>query len=89
MNLFHCLIIILPFSKLSPALPDPPSNCEINNRILHCDPGHDGGLPQRFLLEALEVRTSQPLDVDNEISTLNDQVSAVRCAVLGNKFKNE
>lgn len=73
--------------KFSPALPDPPRNCEVSNRILHCEPGHDGGLPQRFLLEALEVRTSQLLDVDNEISTLNDQVSAVRCAVLGKEIE--
>lgn len=62
---------------ISPALPEPPSNCEIENELLHCEPGHDGGLPQRFLLEALEVRhRAETAREDNEISTMNDQVSA-------------
>ncbi|KAL0869428.1 hypothetical protein ABMA27_007663 [Loxostege sticticalis] len=62
-----CLFRIMPA-----ALPEPPSNCEIENEVLRCEPGHDGGLAQRFLLEALEVRPSVPVQ-DNEISTLNDQ----------------
>ncbi|CAD0203705.1 unnamed protein product [Chrysodeixis includens] len=64
-----CLFRILPA-----ALPEPPSNCEIENDLLHCEPGHDGGLPQRFLLEALEVRhRTETAHEDNEISTMNDQ----------------
>ncbi|XP_047033764.1 hemicentin-1-like [Helicoverpa zea] len=64
-----CLFRILPA-----ALPEPPSNCEIENDLLHCEPGHDGGLPQRFLLEALEVRhRAETPHEDNEISTMNDQ----------------
>ncbi|KAF9419955.1 hypothetical protein HW555_003667 [Spodoptera exigua] len=64
-----CLFRILPA-----ALPEPPSNCEIENELLHCEPGHDGGLPQRFLLEALEVRhRAETAREDNEISTMNDQ----------------
>ncbi|XP_063831580.1 nephrin-like [Ostrinia nubilalis] len=62
-----CLFRIMPA-----ALPEPPSNCEIQNEVLRCEPGHDGGLAQRFLLEALEVRPAAPVQ-DNEISTLNDQ----------------
>ncbi|KAJ2942139.1 hypothetical protein O0L34_g11052 [Tuta absoluta] len=63
-----CLFRIMPA-----ALPEPPTNCEISNTFLHCEPGHDGGLPQRFLLEALEVRPPSPSEGANEISTLNDQ----------------
>lgn len=64
-----CLFRIMPA-----ALPEAPSNCEIDNEILRCEPGHDGGLAQRFLLEALEVRPrAQDTLHDNEISTLNDQ----------------
>ncbi|XP_013147688.1 PREDICTED: nephrin-like [Papilio polytes] len=46
-----CLFRIMPA-----ALPEPPSNCEIEDEMLRCSAGHDGGLPQRFILEALEVR---------------------------------
>ncbi|KAM3958855.1 protein turtle homolog A [Aphomia sociella] len=64
-----CLFRIVPA-----ALPEPPSNCEIENDVLQCEPGHDGGLTQRFLLEALEVRPRQDVaNEDNEISTMNDQ----------------
>ncbi|CAH0400401.1 unnamed protein product [Chilo suppressalis] len=64
-----CLFRIMPA-----ALPEPPSNCEIENEVLHCEPGHDGGLTQRFLLEALEVRPrTDPVPEENDISTLNDQ----------------
>ncbi|XP_075982590.1 protein turtle homolog A-like isoform X2 [Anticarsia gemmatalis] len=63
-----CLFRIMPA-----ALPEPPNNCEIENELLHCEPGHDGGLPQKFLLEVLEVRhRAEPSDL-NEISTMNDQ----------------
>ncbi|KAL4705373.1 hypothetical protein ACJJTC_016566 [Scirpophaga incertulas] len=62
-----CLFRIMPA-----ALPEPPNNCEIENEVLRCEPGHDGGLSQRFLLEALEVRP-RPAPDDNDISTLNDQ----------------
>ncbi|XP_047994798.1 nephrin-like [Leguminivora glycinivorella] len=61
-----CLFRILPA-----ALPEPPVNCELDNSLLRCEPGHDGGLPQRFLLEVLEVRPSAP--ISNEIATMNDQ----------------
>ncbi|XP_060805257.1 hemicentin-1 [Amyelois transitella] len=63
-----CLFRIMPA-----ALPEPPTNCELSNEVLHCEPGHDGGLTQRFLLEALEVRPRTELSEDNEISTMNDQ----------------
>ncbi|XP_061721345.1 nephrin-like isoform X3 [Cydia pomonella] len=61
-----CLFRIMPA-----ALPEPPVNCELDNSLLRCEPGHDGGLPQRFLLEVLEVRPSEP--ITNEIATMNDQ----------------
>ncbi|XP_028031288.1 irregular chiasm C-roughest protein-like [Bombyx mandarina] len=64
-----CLFRIMPA-----ALPEPPSNCEVTNEVLRCDAGHDGGLSQQFLLEALEeVRPRQPTVDENEISTMNDQ----------------
>lgn len=59
------------------ALPEPPSNCEIEDEFLRCDPGHDGGLPQRFILEALEVRHHDPVMGDE--STMNDQVRCWCC----------
>ncbi|XP_063387261.1 nephrin-like isoform X1 [Cydia fagiglandana] len=66
-----CLFRIMPA-----ALPEPPVNCELDNSLLHCEPGHDGGLPQRFLLEVLEVRPSEP--ITNEIATMNDQGISAR-----------
>ncbi|CAG9105454.1 unnamed protein product [Plutella xylostella] len=65
-----CLFRIMPA-----ALPEPPSNCELaeNSLVVRCEPGHDGGLPQQFLLEVLEVRRPQEAPEDNEISTMNDQ----------------
>lgn len=61
------------------ALPEPPTNCELEENALsiRCEPGHDGGLPQHFVLEVLEVRPlTQPVRADNnEISTMNDQVN--------------
>lgn len=68
------------------ALPEAPSNCEIDNELLSCEPGHDGGLAQKFLLEALEVRPRESA-VDNEISTLNDQVSAA-CRAWSRIYEN-
>ncbi|KOB69640.1 putative sidestep protein, partial [Operophtera brumata] len=67
-----CLFRIMPA-----ALPEAPSNCEIDNELLSCEPGHDGGLAQKFLLEALEVRPRESA-MDNEISTLNDQGISAR-----------
>ncbi|XP_023936298.1 kin of IRRE-like protein 2 [Bicyclus anynana] len=61
-----CLFRVMPA-----ALPEPPSNCEIEDEFLRCEPGHDGGLPQRFILEALEVRHHAPVMGDD--STMNDQ----------------
>ncbi|XP_068619402.1 hemicentin-2-like [Battus philenor] len=64
-----CLFRIVPA-----AFPEPPSNCEIEDDILRCDPGHDGGLPQRFILEALEVRHQsepQPSELDGD--SMSDQ----------------
>ncbi|XP_061384637.1 nephrin-like isoform X1 [Danaus plexippus] len=59
-----CLFRIMPA-----ALPEPPRDCTIENDFLRCLAGHDGGLPQRFLLEALEVRREPVRDE----STMNDQ----------------
>ncbi|XP_072930218.1 protein turtle homolog A-like [Epargyreus clarus] len=58
------------FRIVAAALPEPPSNCEVENEFLRCDPGHDGGLPQRFILEALEVRHNAPV---RDEATMNDQ----------------
>ncbi|CAK1583241.1 unnamed protein product [Parnassius mnemosyne] len=64
-----CLFRIMPA-----ALPEPPSNCEIEDEILRCDPGHDGGLPQRFILEALEVRHhSEPEQSEFDSDSMSDQ----------------
>lgn len=73
-HLYKYFYFILPVYYFK-ALPEAPSNCEIDNELLSCEPGHDGGLAQKFLLEALEVRPRESA-MDNEISTLNDQVSA-------------
>ncbi|KAI8425441.1 hypothetical protein MSG28_007186 [Choristoneura fumiferana] len=67
-----CLFRIMPA-----ALPEPPINCELDNSLLRCEPGHDGGLPQHFLLEVLEVRPTEPVE-HNEIATLNDQGTSGR-----------
>ncbi|VVC86485.1 unnamed protein product [Leptidea sinapis] len=62
-----CLFRIMPA-----AYPEPPSNCEVEDGFIRCEPGHDGGLPQRFILEALEVRQHEP--VRNQLdATMNDQ----------------
>ncbi|GBP69054.1 Cell adhesion molecule 1 [Eumeta japonica] len=67
-----CLYRIVPAG-----LPEPPSNCEIttNDLELRCEPGHDGGLPQRFLLEVMEVRPlSAPARAPpDDLLTLGDQ----------------
>lgn len=54
-----------------------------------CQAGHDGGLQQHFVLEAIGATSTyfNNLDstrstheiLDNEISTMNDQVSIVLC----------
>lgn len=77
----HIDIWISIYLSFIAALPEPPNNCEIENELLHCEPGHDGGLPQRFLLEVLEVRHRSEPSENNEISTMNDQVSVAE-AVL-------
>ncbi|XP_050673042.1 nephrin-like isoform X2 [Leptidea sinapis] len=62
-----CLFRIMPA-----AYPEPPNNCEVEDGFIRCEPGHDGGLPQRFILEALEVRQHEP--VRNQLdATMNDQ----------------
>lgn len=64
--------------------PDPPKSCEIRNDTMLevvCVPGYDGGLTQHFLLEVVggnpiyNLDTTRGIqDIDNEISTMNDQV---------------
>lgn len=69
-------------------IPEPPRLCELRNDSIMeviCQAGHDGGLQQHFILEAIGATSSyfNNLDstrstheiVDNEISTMNDQVS--------------
>lgn len=76
---------------LSPlGVPEPPRLCELRNDSnleVVCQPGNDGGLQQHFVLEAVgatsmyfnnldSTRSTQDL-LDNEISTMNDQVSTI------------
>ncbi|XP_013171192.1 PREDICTED: nephrin-like [Papilio xuthus] len=63
-----CLFRIMPA-----AYPEPPSNCEIEDEILRCEAGHDGGLPQRFILEALEVRPRDPDPRELDGDSMSDQ----------------
>uniref|UniRef100_A0A4Y0B5I7 Ig-like domain-containing protein n=1 Tax=Anopheles funestus TaxID=62324 RepID=A0A4Y0B5I7_ANOFN len=78
-----CLIHILPAK-----IPDPPRNCELHNdTVLEvvCLAGSDGGLMQSFLLEVvggmapsaynLDFTRGPPTEIDNEISTMNDQAT--------------
>ncbi|XP_055585522.1 uncharacterized protein LOC129738363 [Uranotaenia lowii] len=80
-----CLIHILPAK-----IPETPRNCELHNdSVLEvvCQPGNDGGLMQSFLLEvvggippppsmfSLDYTRSPPTEIDNEISTMNDQAT--------------
>lgn len=75
-------------SSLTTGIPEPPRLCELRNDSIMeviCQAGHDGGLQQHFILEAIGATSSyfNNLDstrstheiVDNEISTMNDQVS--------------
>lgn len=75
-------------SYLTTGIPEPPRLCELRNDSVMeviCQAGHDGGLQQHFILEAIGATSSyfNNLDstrstheiVDNEISTMNDQVS--------------
>lgn len=44
--------------------PSPVTNCTVFNETaesveLSCDEGHDGGLPQHFVLEVLEIETTE------------------------------
>lgn len=66
-------------------VPEPPRLCELRNDSsleVVCQPGNDGGLQQHFVLEAViseyfntvESTRSPQNTVDNEISTMNDQV---------------
>ena len=83
------------FFLLLTAFPEAPSNCEIEDEFLKCEPGHDGGLPQRFILEALEVRAHPPVQGDE--STMNDQVShdddeyeeIMTCELFSSFFQSE
>lgn len=68
-------------------MPEPPRLCELRNDSsleVVCQPGNDGGLQQHFVLEAvgatsmyfnnLDSTRSTHEILDNEISTMNDQV---------------
>uniref|UniRef100_A0A182Q665 Fibronectin type-III domain-containing protein n=1 Tax=Anopheles farauti TaxID=69004 RepID=A0A182Q665_9DIPT len=73
----------------SPEIPDTPRNCELHNdTVLEvvCLAGSDGGLMQSFLLEVvggavpsaaynLDFTRGPPTEIDNEISTMNDQAT--------------
>ncbi|XP_058811961.1 uncharacterized protein LOC131676713 isoform X3 [Topomyia yanbarensis] len=78
-----CLIHILPAK-----IPETPRNCELHNDTVPevvCQAGNDGGLLQSFLLEViggavpalfnLDYTRSPPTEIDNEISTMNDQAT--------------
>lgn len=79
-HLYHCYL------HHGIETPEPPKSCELrNDTILEvvCVAGYDGGLTQHFLLEVVggnpiystEVtRVGQDI-IDNEISTMNDQVT--------------
>lgn len=68
-------------------MPEPPRLCELRNDSnleVVCQPGNDGGLQQHFVLEAVgatsmyfnnldSTRSTHDI-LDNEISTMNDQV---------------
>jgi hypothetical protein len=72
---------------LSSGVPEPPRLCELRNDSnleVVCQPGNDGGLQQHFVLEAVgatsmyfnnldSTRSTHDI-LDNEISTMNDQV---------------
>lgn len=74
------------FDSLIIEIPEPPKSCELrNDTILEvvCVAGFDGGLEQHFLLEVVggnpiytssDTTKSIPDIIDNEISTMNDQV---------------
>ncbi|XP_045528079.1 uncharacterized protein LOC123716395 isoform X6 [Pieris brassicae] len=62
-----CLFRIMPAGY-----PEPPSNCEIENDIIRCEAGHDGGLPQWFVMEALGVK-QQEIQRNDLDSAMNDQ----------------
>ncbi|KAL5283451.1 hypothetical protein ACFFRR_005995 [Megaselia abdita] len=81
-----CLVHILPANP-----PESPRGCELrNDTVLEvvCVAGSDGGLSQRFLLEVISTNSlnfnndgkaiisSIDNDVDNEISTMNDQATS-------------
>lgn len=83
-----------------PGVPEPPRSCELRNDSnleVVCQPGNDGGLQQHFVLEAvgatsmyfnnLDSTRSTHEILDNEISTMNDQVRKIfpfRFEVNGN-----
>lgn len=71
-------------------VPEAPRSCELRNESVMeviCQAGYDGGLQQHFILEAIgatsiyfnnldSTRSTHEI-LDNEISTMNDQVSIV------------
>lgn len=73
--------------SISVETPDPPKSCELrNDTILEvvCVAGFDGGLAQHFVLEVVggnpiysDTTKMLPNTLDNEISTMNDQVIAI------------
>ncbi|XP_062703212.1 uncharacterized protein LOC109406630 isoform X3 [Aedes albopictus] len=82
-QMMPCLFHILPAKT-----PDAPRNCELHNDTeleVVCQAGSDGGLAQHFLMEviggapppmfSLDYTRSPPTEIDNEISTMNDQAT--------------
>ncbi|XP_062557837.1 hemicentin-1 isoform X2 [Armigeres subalbatus] len=82
-QMMPCLFHILPAKT-----PDTPRNCELHNDTeleVVCQAGSDGGLAQHFLMEviggapppmfSLDYTRSPPTEIDNEISTMNDQAT--------------
>ncbi|CAK1553335.1 unnamed protein product [Leptosia nina] len=62
-----CLFRIMPAG-----FPEPPNNCAIENDVIRCEAGHDGGLPQWFVMEALGVKQHE-IEGNELDSTMNDQ----------------
>lgn len=82
------LVLIVFAGKHQTGVPEVPRHCELRNDSIMeviCQAGHDGGLQQHFVLEAIgatstyfnildSTRSTHEM-LDNEISTMNDQVS--------------
>jgi hypothetical protein len=82
-------------------VPEPPRQCEVRNDSnleVVCQPGNDGGLQQHFVLEAVgatsmffnnldSTRSAQDI-LDNEISTMNDQVREKKWFSIDQESRN-